>query len=389
MSSKRLLFITQVYPSGATGTTVKTRNTLSFLLAKGFEIDVCCVHHQAMVKNEFVAKGLRIFTVPKEVVSKVNLKYFLKAAAVVLSPLPFRIKKMYDKRLEILFSVLENNFTYDYVFFDGFSTLQYAKRYQKNYIYIDDEDISDLLAKRGRETTSILLKLFFKLERLKCLNYELKFLPRVSQLWAISPNTHKRLKKLTKAKSILMPTVVPFKQNAYRKQSKDIVFSGLLSWMENVQGLKWFLENHWERILQERPTTKLIITGQLASEELQNYLKDFRNVILKGYVDDLFEVYSKCALAISPILINSGIKVKVLTYLSYGLPVVALSQSTWGMSSSKGLGATNEESFGRAVVSLLKNDEERHTLASEGISNIKKYHSDQTLENFFHKVGII
>ncbi len=389
MSSKSVLFITQIYPSGATGTTVKTRNTILFLLKKGFEIDVCCVHHEAMVKNEINAEGLRIFTVPKLVISKLDLGYILRVLSVIASPLPFRIKKMYDRRLDTLISILEQNSRYDYVFYDGFSTLQYAKNYSKKYIYIDDEDITDLLGKREKESKNILLKLFFRLEIVKCKWYERRFLPRVSQLWAISPNSLKRLKNITNAKSFLMPTVVPFKRSAFKKQSKDIVFSGLLSWMENVQGVKWFLENHWGQVLREVPDAKLIITGQMANDEFQNYLKKFKNVALKGYVGDLFEVYKKTAVAISPILINSGIKVKVLTYLSFGLPVVALTQSTWGMSSLKGVETANEHDFGVKVISLLKDNRKREKLAAAGISNIKQYHSEEALEIFFLKAEVI
>ena len=386
---KKLLFITQVYPSALTGTTVKTRHTIEYLLEEGFEVDVCCVHYSKMVKNQFVAKGLKIYVAKKDsILSKFSFLYLLRIFNLLFDIIPVRVKKMYDKRLDRLIVLLYKKNNYDYVFYDGFSTLQYLKLESKKNIYIDDEDITDLLWKRIKRSNNIILKIFFFTEFVKCLIYEKKYLNKVSQIWAIAPNTYNRLKTLSMAKIFLMPTIVPERKSSFNTSSTDLVFTGLLSWMENTSGLKWFLDNFWNELRKEFPNLKLHVVGQMAQPEFVNYLSNFKGVKLHGFVPNLEDIYKKSALAIAPILINSGIKVKILTYLSFGLPVVSLHQATWGLSTNKGIVVTNEEQFGKGISQLLNDSALRKKLSVEARENTNKFHSKNTLRRFFKKTKI-
>jgi len=384
---KRLLFITQVYPSAATGTTVKTRHTIEYLLKEGFIVDVCCIHYEKMVKNEFKAKNLKIYITPKgSIFSKVSFSYLLRVFNLLFSIVPLRVKKMYDAHLADSAERLQKKYDYEAVLYDGFSTLQYLKEKSSKNIYIDDEDITDLLKKRMNSVGNIFLRLFLFTEYVKCLIYERLVLKKVDQIWAIAPNTLKRLKTLSSAKISLMPTVVPDeRESAFQIKSKDLVFTGLLSWMENVNGLKWFLDNFWSDLRKKFPSLTLHVVGQMAEKDLVVYLSRFEGVILHGYVADLADIYKKSAVAIAPILINSGIKVKILTYLSYGLPVVSTRQATWGLSSHNGIEVASEKNFGKAVIKLLSNSQLRKKLSKEGQKNIKKNHSETALRNFFVK----
>jgi len=383
-----ILIITQVFPSGLSGTTVKTRETIQYLLDKGYGVDVCCIHHPSMTTVAFKHPRLQMFIFEKNVLSYFSISYILRAFHLLFSFLPFRIKKMYDSRLEKKMHLLLDSLNYSAILFDGFSTLQYAKKYNNKYIYIDDEDITDLMWQRCQSSTNLLLKIFFFSEWLRCSFYEKKYLRFMNQIWAISTNTKQRLEKLTSAKTTIMPTIVKQQQNVFSSASKQIIFTGLLSWLENREGLKWFLEHHWAFINSKLPDVKLMVTGQMPDQELAIYLSKFPQVNLKGYVPDLAKVYQQSAVSIAPILINSGIKVKVLTYLSYGIPVIALKQTTWGMVELDGVVIGTEENFGQKVVDLLQNAQQRKLLSQAAVKNIYQNHSTLTLDKFFKQVSI-
>jgi glycosyltransferase involved in cell wall biosynthesis len=387
--NKKILLITQMYPSGRTGTSVKTRNTIEFLQKKGFFIDVCCLHHASMIKNELSLPNVRVFFVERDIISRLTPTFALRVFSVLFSSLPFRVKKTFDRKLNVLISTLLTSTEYDYVFFDGFSTLQYATGFDKKNIYIDDEDISDLMMRRFKETKNPILKLFFLLEYYKCKNYERKYLNYMSQIWAICKNSAIHLALSTKRPIKVMPTPVQEQKNFFSPRSKDIVFTGLLSWMENINGLKWFLENCWDEILAQHKNTKLYVIGQRAEQPFIDYLQSYKNVVYLGYVERLEDVYKKCAMAIAPLLINCGIKVKVVTYLSYGLPVVGLPESVWGMNESKGVVIALADEFAQKTNSLLSNDQLRAKLSKEALQNIQKNHSQKALQTFFEKVRIL
>ncbi len=386
---KRILVITQMYPSGSTGTSVKTRSTLEYLAQKGYSFDVCCIHYAKMVKIDITNPHVRVFTVEKETTSKPSLAYLQKAWKLLFSVLPFRVIKLYDQKLKERIQVLQDSHQYAYIFYDGFSTLQYAQSFANNHIYIDDEDITDLVKKRFLTSSNILLKLFFLTEWFKCLIYERRLLKRMRQIWAISDYTKKRLERVSKVKTIRMPTIVPWKDSVFRSTSQHIVFSGLLSWMENVEGLRWFLVHCWYPIYQKFPQTKLIVTGQMIDKKFLTFITSFSNVHHVGFVDDLSSLYKTCALAISPIFINAGIKVKMLTYLSYGLPVISSIESTDGLSSNGGVVVTTKKHFAKKVIALLGDIKRRKSLSLAGRRNIKNYHSAAVLHQFFCKTGVL
>jgi glycosyltransferase involved in cell wall biosynthesis len=342
-----------------------------------------------MVKNNFSAPKLHIYYVDAEVVYRFALKYIMMALSLVFSFKPLRVNKLFNSKLSKLIKKLRNKNSYDYVLFDGFSTLQYADSLNYTHIYIDDEDITDLMMRRLSTTTNLFLKIFYFSEYLKCRLYEKKYLQRMTQVWAISPNTLSRLKKLSNSKSLLMPTYIPLHENSFNSNSKNIVFTGLLSWPENVNGLKWFLETCWSQILTESPNTTFFVVGQLAETNFIDYLNKYPNVVYCGYVKNLSEIYSQSALAIAPILINCGIKVKVLTYLSYGIPVVSTPESTWGLTTTKGILIGDKRSFASKVIKLLQNPSKRRLLSKEAQSNISTNHSLIALRRFFIRAGLI
>ena len=211
----------------------------------------------------------------------------------------------------------------------------------------------------------------------------------MNHIWAISPNTGKRLSAVSGKTAVVMPTIVPSQKNVFSVKAKQVVFTALLSWMENIVGLEWFLETAWPKVRKAVPNAELVVSGQMGDQKLKENLAKIPGVKLVGFVPSLADLYHNSAVAIAPILINSGIKVKILTYLSFGLPVVSTTQATWGMDSLDGVKAVKETRFADAVIQLLKNPRERQKLSKAGHANIAHHHSDLALTHFFKKVGVL
>ncbi|MFZ5376240.1 MAG: glycosyltransferase [Patescibacteria group bacterium] len=388
-SKKRFLFIPETYPSGLSGTSVKTRSTIELLLSEGCYVDVACIDFGVLKKRNLSHERLRIFSVYRQGTRKLRIALIVKLVSLIFSFKPVLVNRIFDRRLDQLIEILISSQNYDTIFFDGYSMLQYSRRFAKNQIYIDNEDITDLLWKRTKSELNIFKKIFFLTEYWRSKVFEKKYFRHVSSIWAICPNSQKRFKQLSPAKVVLMPTLIDRAENCFSAKSKDLVFIGTLSWPENINGVKWFLDSCWVKIQKDHPKTRLLIVGNLASESFRNFCSKYKNVRLTGYVKNLSSIYKKAALAISPILINSGIKIKVLNYLSFGIPTVAIEQSTWGMDSTYGVELAKENDFAEKVIAMLHNLPRRKELSSAAIKNISLYHSRKRLRKFFKDNEII
>lgn len=381
MDMVKVLFITEDYPSGLNGTSVKTRYTLQHLLQNNYQIDLCCAHHQTKLRP-IADKNLKTFCVKKRYPSKLSWANFRRKIQIFFSFEPSFVRQLYSARLEAVIKRLHQQQEYDFLIFDGFSTLIYDLSSSAEKIYIDDEDMTILFKRRAAQTTNLLKKIFYKLDYWRSLNFESRFLSKMDQVWAISPKTAQRLAGLTQAETSLMPTYLPLNKNLYQPTSTDLVFTGTLSWEENICGLKWFLIEHWSQIHQQLPQLKLHIIGREAGSDLKAFLYKFPQVKYWGYVENLEDVYQNCALAIAPVLINAGIKVKILTYMSYGLPVVATPTASLGLVSTQGLTIAQPAEFAQSVIKLISFESRRSKQAIEAYQNIKENYSAEHLTAF-------
>jgi glycosyltransferase involved in cell wall biosynthesis len=123
------------------------------------------------------------------------------------------------------------------------------------------------------------------------------------------------------------------------KQSYDFLFVGSNS-DPNVDGLIWFLENSWPIIHEQRPSSLLIqgnITRNPKIKRAVDRAVGKANITLQGFVKDLNEVYAGSGVVLCPIRYGTGMKIKVVEAMSYGMPIVATSAALEGIDLELGL----------------------------------------------------
>jgi glycosyltransferase involved in cell wall biosynthesis len=106
----------------------------------------------------------------------------------------------------------------------------------------------------------------------------------------------------------------------------DLVFVGS-EMFQNVRGLSAFLESSkpWLSSL------RIAVAGRVCEDSsIRELIRDWPNVSLLGFVEDLAAVYAASKAAISPVD-GTGLKIKATEALSYGLPVFGSRHSIEGL----------------------------------------------------------
>lgn len=88
----------------------------------------------------------------------------------------------------------------------------------------------------------------------------------------------------------------------------------------NSTGLAWFLEQVWPALRAARPGIGLRVVGAVC-RHLADPLPP--GVVRVGFAQDLAAEYAAAALAIVPLRLGSGVKIKLIEALAAGLPAVA------------------------------------------------------------------
>ncbi|MCF6267617.1 MAG: glycosyltransferase [Desulfuromusa sp.] len=170
-----------------------------------------------------------------------------------------------------------------------------------------------------------------------------------------------------------VPHILDVKQNkskSLHEKNYDLVFVGSENPF-NIGGIKWFLTNVMTILTGD---IKLAIAGSVCNH-LADFLKESPNnsTTLLGVVDDLGGLYSKARLAICPLFEGTGLKIKVVEALSYGIPVISLSAGLIGIKGEKGgcVEVDTAHSYKRAISRLLA-DFNEYKMQSEAAYNIIK-----------------
>ena len=110
------------------------------------------------------------------------------------------------------------------------------------------------------------------------------------------------------------------------KEPFTFIFSGSLRTLQNRYNLNWYIKNIWKKFIISTYGNKykLYITGNPV-EDLKKYfiipfekLKSY-NIINLGFVDNINEIIKTKEYFLSPTIIGSGIRLKVLHAMSLGM----------------------------------------------------------------------
>lgn len=125
----------------------------------------------------------------------------------------------------------------------------------------------------------------------------------------------------------------------------------------NIDALHWLLTDIWPRVIAAVPHARLRIVGSVARYDSIQWPQGAEAV---GFVDDLEAEYRGAALAVVPLRIGSGVKIKLVEALAHGLPVVATpvgAEGVEGVAQTIISVASDATVFAERVVELLVADD--------------------------------
>jgi glycosyltransferase involved in cell wall biosynthesis len=116
-----------------------------------------------------------------------------------------------------------------------------------------------------------------------------------------------------------------------------------------------FLEGGMEEILRLLPQARILIVGDGAGEEMERLCGRFGgHVEVKGFVDSLDAMFSTACALVVPLLAAGGLKLKILTALYYGLPVIANDASVDGIAVQDAIHFVRENEIERFPLQMAR-----------------------------------
>lgn len=162
----------------------------------------------------------------------------------------------------------------------------------------------------------------------------------------------------------------------------DVVFCGNMHYEPNVRAARYLASVVMPLVWKQMPEARLLLAGADPKKQVRELAND--RVVVSGFVDDIRQSYASAKILAAPMLTGSGLQNKLLEAMSMRIPCVTTSIANDSLHAQAGkevLIGDTAESFADHIVSLLKDDQLRSSLAQNG--------HDFVLQNFsWEKAGL-
>ena len=207
------------------------------------------------------------------------------------------------------------------------------------------------------------------------LKAEMRALSQADVVIAIQPEEAAVVRSHVLGKPVLvLPIAVDPVPSPQPGTGREVLFIGSKA-APNVNGMRWFIANVWPVIFAAEPDACLLVCGGVGA----SLGFDHPGVEILGFADDLAPLYRRASVVISPLLVGSGLKIKLVEALGQGKAIVATSTTLQGVEEearSAVLLADDEDAFAAAVIRLLRDEGLRMSLGIMALEAVRKRYTE-------------
>lgn len=135
-----------------------------------------------------------------------------------------------------------------------------------------------------------------------------------------------------------------------------VVFTGSMNSAANIEGIRYFLDAIWPRIASGAPRARFIVVGKEPPASLVAQARAWPRVEFTGFVDDVRPYLRAADVAVIPLQVGGGTRIKAFEAMAMGVAVVSTSIGVEGLDvqpSMHYLQRDDAEGFSAAVLHLL------------------------------------
>jgi polysaccharide biosynthesis protein PslH len=173
-----------------------------------------------------------------------------------------------------------------------------------------------------------------------------------------------------------------FQPAAGRRDPLRIVFTGTMWYEPNVDAMRYFCREILFLIRQKMADVTLVIAGDKPAAEILKLGRD-RAITVTGYVADIRPFLAEASVFIAPLRMGSGTRLKILSAMAMGVPVVSTSIGAEGIAVQDGMNisiADKPGDFADSVLRILSDPVLQKNLAEGGRKLVLESYSGHAVD---------
>ena len=361
---KKILFVStrNPYSNRYSGDVIGSKKIVN-ILKKNSILDVASLGS----KENFSQKNIFIFKEPFFLNKIFNALKFL----VFFQPMQFGF--FYSSEMKKFIN--DNAANYDLIFFYHIRSSQYLP---KNYYGKKIIEMGDLYSENYYQTFKTLhifnpLKYIYFLEGLLVKKLERKIFINYDKIILFSKKEIKKINKFYQKKIVQINISIDKinKKYLFSKKNSKILFIGNLKYLPNILAVKNFAKNILSKLKKIIPNIKLEVVGEIYNFD-KFLLSLNKDVKCWGKQKNLDKFLKGSFCGIANLDIATGIQGKILSYMSYGLPVIC-SKKTASNFNDNVISYKNEKDLIDKIKKLKEDKKFSNYISKKSLKHVNKY----------------
>lgn len=238
------------------------------------------------------------------------------------------------------------------------------------------------------------LKLYFKSQWQRCLKYEEEASRWFDGVIAVSPDDARVFKDEMHLNNVIgsVSTGVDidfFNPASRSPRPNSLVFLGAMDWMPNIEGVTRFVKETYPSIKKAIPEVTLTVVGRRPTPKVEQLAIDDPSIKVTGTVDDVRPYLNESQVALVPLNIGGGTRLKIFEMMAAKIPVVSTTIGAEGLPVTSGeniIIADGNRSFADRTIELLRNPNDCDQLAAKAFQFVSEHYSWATVGKEFEQM---
>lgn len=314
------------------GGRIATWNLSRCLRHNGYDIDLVCFVRKGSMVPAYDRPLAEVFASVVPIEKDVERQYPLHLGHALATGSSYFVRKFWSRRFA---SAVRNHLahhTYDATLVDNAFMGVYLPVLRKHVraagrIILREHNVEyEILERLAQRESRRLTRSLLRREATCFRRYELGLVREADEVRTITERDADTLRAagVERPVSVLDPFV---DVDEYRRdptldvETHSVVSVAGMSWLPNVNGILWFHDQVWPQVVRAHPRAKFYIVGKNPPPRIRRLATE--NVIVTGHVADDKPFIQRAHLFIVPLFEGSGVRIKILTALAMGSPVLS------------------------------------------------------------------
>jgi len=335
-----------------------------------------------------------VYPLTLDVPPRRSLKFGGQLLANLFSPLPLSITRYFSPAMRDQIAKLVNTISFDSMVCDFLTPAPNFPDMSKVVLF--QHNVETMIWRRHVEQSpDPLRKRYFQMQADRMFNCERDMCRAAGRVIAVSPQDAVMMKKMFDVESLSVPTGVDldyFRRPADAAQKADLVFVGSMDWLPNSDGVNYFVSEVMQLVWQQKPDCTLAIVGRAPAPDVLALAQKDSRITVTGTVPDVRPWMWGASVAVVPLRIGGGTRLKIYEAMAAGTPTVSTTIGAEGLDVTHPGNirlADTSETFANECLTLLTNPEQREAVAAAALHLVTSRYSWDAVTDHFEKLLVV